>query len=87
MIAKNCNAEGLFRGAIMQSGAPVPVGDITKGQIYYDAIVRGTGCSGSRDTLQCLRKVPFYRLKAAIDNTPNFFSYQVLVIFNISYAE
>jgi hypothetical protein len=26
-------------------------------------------------------------LKAAIDNTPNFFSYQVLVIFNISYAE
>jgi len=50
MIANDGNAEGLFRGAIMESGAPIPVGDIENGQVFYDQIVRDTGCSGSTDT-------------------------------------
>ncbi|KIM43069.1 hypothetical protein M413DRAFT_26269 [Hebeloma cylindrosporum] len=55
MLANGGNTEGLFRGAFMQSGAPIPVGDITHGQQYYDAVVKQTGCSGAADTLDCLR--------------------------------
>jgi acetylcholinesterase len=71
------NQEGLFRGAIMQSGGPVPVGDIEHGQPYYDALVKNTGCDKSYDTLECLRKVPYIKFKYAMDISPNFFAYQV----------
>lgn len=77
MITNGGNTEGLFRAAVMESGAPIPVGDIEKGQVYYDAIVRDTECAGAADTLQCLRTVPYDRLKAAIDDTPSIFAYQV----------
>jgi cholinesterase len=77
MLANGGNTEGLFRAAVMQSGAPIPVGGVENSQAYYDAIVDGTGCSGVTDTLQCLRTVPYAKLKAAADNTPNFFSYEV----------
>jgi len=79
MIANNGNAEGLFRGAIMESGPPVPVGRIEKGQAFYDNIVKDTGCSGSTDTLQCLREVDYDTLKAAIDATPGVFNYPVCI--------
>jgi len=79
MIANNGNAEGLFRGAIMESGAPVPVGNIEKGQAFYDKIVKSTGCSGSTDTLQCLREVDYNTLKAAIDTAPDIFDYSVCI--------
>jgi hypothetical protein len=36
-----------------------------------------TGCTGNEDTLECLRTVPYDDLKAAINTTPNIFSYQV----------
>ncbi|KAL9714100.1 hypothetical protein Ac2012v2_002409 [Leucoagaricus gongylophorus] len=62
----------------MESGAPIPVGDIENGQIYYDQIVRDTGCSGSTNTLQCLREVDYNTLKAAIDATPSIFAFQAL---------
>ena len=68
---------GLFRGAFMQSGAQIPVGDISHGQKYYDAVVSQTGCSGSADTLACLRKVDYAVLKNAINKSPGIFSYQV----------
>lgn len=77
MLANGGNTEGLFRAGVMESGAPIPVGDIENGQIYYDSIVADTGCSGAADTLQCLREVPYDKLKAAIDNTPSIFAYQV----------
>lgn len=47
------------------------------GQKYYDVVVQQTGCSGSADTLECLRTVPYAKLKKAIDSSPSFFSYQV----------
>jgi carboxylesterase type B len=77
MLTNGGDAEGLFRAAVMQSGAPIPVGDIEHGQVYYDAIVNATGCSEDADTLQCLRGVKYNRLKAAVDDTPNLYSYQV----------
>ena len=76
MIANGGNAEGLFRGAFMQSGSPIPVGDLSHGQTQYDFIVSQTGCNSASDTLQCLRQLPYTRLKAAVDATPGVFSYQ-----------
>jgi acetylcholinesterase len=70
MVANNGNNEGLFRGAFMESGAPVSVGDLAGGQPEYDAIVESTGCSSASDTLQCLREVPYSTLKAAVDKSP-----------------
>ncbi|KAH8982171.1 carotenoid ester lipase precursor [Lactarius hatsudake] len=80
MLANKGNQEGLFRGAIMQSGGPIPVGDIENGQPYYDFMVQKTGCSGSSDTLGCLRKVPYNTFKKAMDESPNFFAYQGLIL-------
>ncbi|KAF8993495.1 carotenoid ester lipase precursor [Cyathus striatus] len=71
MVANNGNSEGLFRAGFMESGAPIPVGDITNGQKYYDAVVSETGCIGTSDTLQCLREVPYAQLKAAINKSPS----------------
>ena len=77
MVSNNGNHDGQFRGAIMQSGGPAPVGNIENGQQYYDFMVEKTGCGRSADTLDCLRKVPYSAFKEAMDKTPNFFSYQV----------
>ncbi|KAG5645458.1 hypothetical protein DXG03_006003 [Asterophora parasitica] len=78
MVANNGNTEGLFRAGFMQSGSPIPVADISQGQKYYDAIISKTGCSGSADTLACLRTVPYKNLKAAINQSPGIFAYQSL---------
>ncbi|KAH7885008.1 Alpha/Beta hydrolase protein [Phlebopus sp. FC_14] len=78
MVTNGGDAEGLFRAAFMQSGSPIPVGDITHGQKYYDAIVDETGCSGSPDTLQCLREVPYDILLGAVNKSPSISSYQSL---------
>ncbi|PBK95732.1 carotenoid ester lipase precursor [Armillaria gallica] len=77
-IAYDGDTQGLFRAAFMQSGSPIPVGDLEGGQKYYDDIVIRTGCSGSDDTLACLRTVSYKTLKAAIDNSPFIFDYQSL---------
>ncbi|KAJ6624410.1 carotenoid ester lipase precursor [Mycena sp. CBHHK59/15] len=80
MLANGGNTEGLFRAGFMESGSPIPVGPIENGQKYYDAIVQETGCSGSSDTLECLRTVPYATLKAAQDKSPFIFSYQSLIL-------
>ena len=77
MITNGGNTEGLFHGAVMQSGGPIPVGDIEHGQQYYDFLVDRTGCSTHKDTLDCLRKVPYTTYKKAMDESPSMFSYQV----------
>ncbi|KIP02704.1 hypothetical protein PHLGIDRAFT_32096 [Phlebiopsis gigantea 11061_1 CR5-6] len=78
MITNRGNPEGLFHAAFMESGSPIPVGDITHGQKDYDALVQETGCSGSSNTLECLRRVPFKTLMNAINESPNIFSAQSL---------
>jgi hypothetical protein len=84
MLTNNGNQQGLFRGAIMQSGGPIPVGDIEHGQQYFDLMVEKTGCKGSSDTLNCLREVPYNTFKKAMDESPNFFAYQVRAVFILS---
>jgi acetylcholinesterase len=79
MQINNGDQESLFRGAIMQSGGPIPVGDIdnASGQEVYDTFVKNVACDNTPDTLECLRSVPYLRLKSAMDISPNFFSYRV----------
>jgi acetylcholinesterase len=77
MLVNKGDQEGLFRGAVMQSGGPIPVGDIEHGQAYYDTLVKLAACDKSPDTLECLRNVPYARFKYAMDATPDFFAYQV----------
>lgn len=77
MLVNGGDAEGLFRGAFMQSGSPLPVGSYKHGQFDYDAIVQQTGCSNATDTLDCLRELPIDLLMSAIRERPNRLSYQV----------
>ncbi|KAH9058058.1 carotenoid ester lipase precursor [Lactarius vividus] len=80
MLANGGNTGGLFRAAFMQSGSPTATGGITHGQRYYDDLVESTGCSGSSDTLACLREAPYQKLKAAMDSTPSLFAYQSIAL-------
>jgi acetylcholinesterase len=77
MLVNKGDHEGLFRGAIMQSGGPIPVGDIEHGQQYYDTLVKSAGCDKSPDTLECLRNIPYERFKYAMDDSPHFLAHQV----------
>ncbi len=77
MLTNNGNQGGLFRGAIMQSGGPIPVGSIENGQGYYDFMVEETGCGNVTDTLACLRRVPYSTFKRAMDKSPDFMAFQV----------
>ena len=61
----------------MQSGAVIPNGDVTLGQQDYDDLVRAAGCAGAKDTLECLRRVPFSVLKEAVNMSQGFYSYRV----------
>ncbi|RPD60509.1 carotenoid ester lipase [Lentinus tigrinus ALCF2SS1-7] len=78
MQANGGNTEGLFRAGFMESGSPVPSGTVDNPylQSTYDQIVSDTGCPDATDTLQCLRMVPADVLKAAMDKTPSFLSFQ-----------
>lgn len=73
LIANGGNTEGLFHAAFMESGFPNPYGDTREGQKWYDAIVSQSGCSGSNDTLACIRDtVPNEVINAIQDHLPNF---------------
>lgn len=80
LVANGGDPEGLFRGAIMQSGAALPVGDVTLGQKHYDDLVLRTSCLHADDTLDCLRHTPYETLKAAIDTSMGLFDYTVRVL-------
>ncbi|KAI0666683.1 carotenoid ester lipase [Trametes maxima] len=75
MVTNGGNTEGLFRGAVMNAGSPLPTGDIEIQQPAYDTVVQHSGCAGSEDTLECLRSVPLDTLMAASANVPNLFEY------------
>ncbi|THH21400.1 hypothetical protein EW146_g169 [Bondarzewia mesenterica] len=74
MVTNNGDDEGLFRGAIMQSGSPIPSGDIIDNQPFYDAVVNETGCTNATDTLECLRGVSFESLQSAANQSPGTMS-------------
>ncbi|KAI0265668.1 carotenoid ester lipase precursor [Gloeopeniophorella convolvens] len=80
MVSNKGDQQGLFRGAIMQSGGPIPVGDIELGQRWHDFMVEKTGCSGANDSLACLRKVPYTTFKYAMDMSNSFFAYSGIAL-------
>ncbi|KAH6874982.1 carotenoid ester lipase [Coprinopsis sp. MPI-PUGE-AT-0042] len=80
MVAYNGTDEGLFHAAFMQSGAPIPIGNLTGGQPYYNDLVNATGCGGQNDTLSCLRSVPVANLTAGINQSPGIYAYQSLAL-------
>lgn len=78
MLANGGNTEGLFRGAVMNSGSPIPVADIVNGQSTYDAVVKDAGCASAADTLQCLRTADYKTFFDAMNKQPLFLNYQTL---------
>jgi carboxylesterase type B len=62
----------LFRAALMDSGSVVPADPVdgVKGQDIYDAVVDKSGCSGSSDTLACLRTVDYETFLKATTSAP-----------------
>ncbi|TEB38537.1 carotenoid ester lipase [Coprinellus micaceus] len=80
MLAYDGNAGDLFHGAFMQSGAPIPVGDMSLGQPWYDQLVQNANCTGQNDTLSCLRSTSLDTLTSAIQQSPGLWSYQSLVL-------
>ncbi|EMD32791.1 hypothetical protein CERSUDRAFT_118502 [Gelatoporia subvermispora B] len=82
MVTNGGNPEGLFRGAFIESGAPLPLGNYTQGQVAYDALVNATNCTSASSTLECLREVPFDTLKEAILDTTALVGLTPLVDFD-----
>ncbi|KAI0666899.1 carotenoid ester lipase [Trametes maxima] len=78
MLTNNGQNDGLFRGAIMQSGSYMPTGDIEDLQPFYDSLVKQVGCLGEDDTLDCLRGVPAKVLNEAAAKLPNILDYSGL---------
>ncbi|EMD33675.1 hypothetical protein CERSUDRAFT_125940 [Gelatoporia subvermispora B] len=70
MLANGGDAEGLFHGAVMHSGFPLPLSTYSQLQDTYNAIVNATNCAGTADTLQCLREVPYETLLGATLSVP-----------------
>lgn len=76
------NGKSLFRGAIMNSGSIVPADpvDCPKGQVVYDTVVETAGCSGSSDTLACLRGVDYDTFLNAANSVPGILSYNSVAL-------
>ena len=76
LIAYGGRDDGLFSGAICESGNSILLGtenyNVSDGQAIYNNITEATGCSNNSDTLACLRSVDFETLNAAFNVTPSY---------------
>ncbi|KAK8252231.1 triacylglycerol lipase [Phyllosticta capitalensis] len=71
MLAYGGRDDGLFRGAISQSGSPLlmwPSKTADEWQPLYDSFVSQTNCTRAADTLACLRAVPADTLSGLFEN-------------------
>lgn len=74
LVAYDGRDDGLFRAGIMQSGNPIPYQNLNGTEFYqplYDDIAHTTGCARARDSLACLRALPFDTLNAAVNTSAN----------------
>lgn len=72
LTAYNGRDDKLFRGGIMESGNPVAYGPLNGSDYYqprYAALVDAAGCSNNTDSLDCLRKLPFFVLNNILNTT------------------
>ena len=72
----------LFRAGIMDSGSIVPADPVdgVKGNQIYSAVVKAAGCSGSADSLNCLRSVPYETYLQAVNSVPGIFDYSSVAL-------
>ncbi|KAF8896776.1 carotenoid ester lipase precursor [Gymnopilus junonius] len=85
LVINNGNPEGLFHGAVMESGSPLGLSDTISQQPFFDQLVADTECTGSQDPIACLRAVPFEKLGAAINLSSNIFSFSSInIVWNPS---
>jgi carboxylesterase type B len=71
-IAYGGRDDGLFRGAIQESGGAITsvrVANATTWDQFYNNITRATNCSTEGDTLACLRKIPINALNAVFNSS------------------
>jgi len=73
MAAYGGRDDGLFRGAILQSGGAFPLAhpNSTASQAAYDSLISNTNCSslakaGASEQLDCIRKLPIAELRANV---------------------
>ncbi|KIK97314.1 hypothetical protein PAXRUDRAFT_766008 [Paxillus rubicundulus Ve08.2h10] len=80
MVAYDGQLNGLFHGAVMESGSASPMRDIAfqEAQDNYDFIVAQTDCTSATDTLDCLRQAPYQSILDAVLQTTPLLSYQAL---------
>jgi len=69
--------KSLFRAGLMDSGSIIPADPVNrvKGQKLYDAVVKAAQCSGSSDTLNCLRSVDYETYLKAATSVREIFDY------------
>ena len=72
----------LFRAGLMESGGCVPAVPVDgiKRQQVYDQVVTAAGCSGSVDTLVCLRSVDYTTFLNASTSVPAIFGYSFVAL-------
>lgn len=77
------NGKSLFRGAILQSGGPLPVSGITsKGATdAYNKFVNRAGCASASSPLECLRRQNVNQLQQAFNDYTLKDIYGVLPMF------
>ncbi|KAJ7494862.1 sterol esterase [Mycena galericulata] len=78
LLSNKRTSPGLFRGAFMASGSPLPSPTVADGQSSYEGLVAANNCTAAHDTLDCLRRVPFDAFMASVNRTADLFSYHSL---------
>ncbi|EIW80165.1 sterol esterase [Coniophora puteana RWD-64-598 SS2] len=81
MLANDGQLNGLFSGAVTQSGFTEAFHDISEQQPVYDQIVSLTNCTNppqGNTTLDCIRAVDYQTLVNAVNQVPPLLSYQSL---------
>ncbi|ETI57176.1 hypothetical protein L916_00456 [Phytophthora nicotianae] len=73
LLAYGGRDDGLYRAAIMESGAPAKVPstylNTTEWDVYYNNITAAANCSSAADTLDCLRQVPVETLSSIFNSS------------------
>jgi carboxylesterase type B len=70
LVAYGGRDDGLFRGAIMESGyMSTSTLNASAFDVYYDSVVADANCSSAADTLACLREVPVETLSDIFNST------------------
>jgi carboxylesterase type B len=76
MLAFNGRNDNLFRGAIMESGAPTTglyqSSTSSGSQSAYNTVVSKAGCSSASDKLSCLRALSYSAIYNALQPSSSF---------------